>query len=77
VLGYPYQPITYSKTDLTRGTLDNISEYKIMNINLNRLREEMRVDMIQSNPELSHEEIVEVLDEVFNVGKDYIDNLTK
>tara|TARA_B100000963_G_scaffold361840_1_gene400184 strand:+ start:1748 stop:1894 length:147 start_codon:yes stop_codon:yes gene_type:complete len=48
-----------------------------MNINLNRLREEMRVDMIQSNPELSHEEIVEVLDEVFNVGKDYIDNLTK
>ena len=69
--------MAYSKTDLTRGTLDNISEYKIMNINLNRLREEMRVDMIQSNPELSHEEIVEVLDEVFNVDKDYINNLTK
>jgi len=69
--------MAYSKTGLTRGTLDNISEYKIMNIDLNSLREEMRIDIIQSKPELSHEEIVEVLDEVFNVDKDYINNLTK
>ena len=48
-----------------------------MNIDLNSLREEMRIDMIQSKPELSHEEIVEVLDKVFNVDKDYINNLTK
>ncbi len=48
-----------------------------MNIDLNSLREEMRIDMIQSKPELSHEEIVEVLDEVFNVDKDYLNNLTK